>query len=189
MNHLTGKRSPIQRKMNFADDFNFSQDSGIQSESDNESISTTQSITDDPFLNAFTNSQFDRLTDAKFSQSQASQQSSQFTLTQVFADAPPEPTFISGPKKAQKTKSNGKQKSIFDFAIEINPPHPKNPDPFYATVENIYVFFNRERPIPVILEAIHQSAGNIPNAMQLLRNSSDHIIYNTCIYRKYKTMK
>ena len=164
-----GKTIKNSKKMNLFNDFDFSQNSRTQSESEDGISSATQSIPDDPFLNALNNSQYDRLTDTKFSQSQASQQTSQFTLTQVFADNPPEPTFISSPKKQTKFKSPGKQRSIFDFAIDTNT-QPKHPDPFYATVENIYIFFNRERPIPVILEAIHQSAGNISNAMQILRN-------------------
>ena len=76
-------------------------------------------------------------------------------------------------KKEPKTKSKSKkvltvsdknQKKIFEFGNLTNLPQ-EDEDDFYNTVQDIYLFFNKKTSIPKILKAIHQSAGNVYEAV------------------------
>lgn len=123
------------------------------------------------FCNVLNGSQYDYIDDTIFSQSQSSQQLSQFSFTQVFGDTNPEPTYLSPKNSSLRSPKppKTKQRSIFEFAQQVGPPLPENPDLYYSTIEKIYIFFNRQKSIPMILEAIHQSGGNVSEAINVLR--------------------
>lgn len=83
----------------------------------------------------------------------------------------PSPTSTSTPKKQNKSKqvspNSGKQRKIFEFGKVTNLPK-EDPDDFYDTIQQIYAYFNNKKSIPLILSVIHQSAGNIYEAIHRL---------------------
>jgi hypothetical protein len=76
---------------------------------------------------------------------------------------------LGSPNRGKRVKMGDlrKQKRIWDF-MECTEPDKADADVFYQVVEKIYVYFNRQKKIPVILAAIHECAGNVGNAIQVL---------------------
>lgn len=70
-------------------------------------------------------------------------------------------------KNKQSPTSNKKQRKIFEFGSVTNLPK-EDPDEYYETIQKIYTYFNNKKSIPLILSAIHQSAGNIYEAVYRL---------------------
>lgn len=68
------------------------------------------------------------------------------------------------PKIKRKSR---KQMKIFDFGQITNLPKADTNE-YYETVQNIFSFFNKRKSIPLILTVIHQSAGNLYEAIHRL---------------------
>lgn len=79
-------------------------------------------------------------------------------------------------KKSKKALpiNDKKQRKIFEFGSVTNLPK-EDPDEFYETIQKIYTYFNNKKSIPLILSVIHQSAGNICEAVyRLASNAYDY---------------
>lgn len=74
-------------------------------------------------------------------------------------------------KNKQSPTSNKKQRKIFEFGCVTNLPK-EDPDECYETVQKIYGYFNNKKSIPLILSVIHQSAGNIYEAIYRLASDA-----------------
>ena len=88
---------------------------------------------------------------------------------------PLEDILLEKMKKEEKAKENSKrkgkkQKKIFDFAKVDNEKYDE--DQTYQIILKIFYYFNRKKPIPTILAAIHAVAGDVKKAIQLLADDS-----------------
>ena len=127
----------------------------IDSSSDDLPPTFESQYTEDPLLRAF----------GRQSLELSSTQESQYSqLTQAFPDSQP-------PVEKKVPKSPARQMKIFQFARSMEN-EEVDEDPFYNTVNSIYIYFNKKRKIPVILQAIHESGGSVRNAIDLLRNKN-----------------
>ncbi|OHT06858.1 hypothetical protein TRFO_25032 [Tritrichomonas foetus] len=106
-----------------------------------------------------------------FESSQPNNQTTKPTSHKTYSKISPEFNQSSNPKPEIQTTNlkpdNNKkprQRKIFEFGNVSDLP-PEDEDDFFSTVQSIYTFFNRKRPIPLIIAAIHQSAGDVYEAV------------------------